>query len=240
MFHIASLLYLAQKALLGMIHPTIQTDFTTTTLNRDNPRVLIEDPIEEQSDIVQGISDTNPGRVVQAGSRDTNEKSGRVVSYSSCSTIIKMSESSSVSIHRDTLKARRQDSSASASSSINEDSEYVSSGTMVCNSGASSPVSYLSSGGSMTVPKYKYKGKSVKSNSVGIVEIGSVRHTVVGGSILCHAGSTIIARSEAQIEAKRSAVYPGIQLVGGRHRRRSQSRICRLCRIYRDGMRRHR
>lgn len=106
------------------------------------------------------------------------------------------------------------------------------------------------------IPRYKYKGKSVKSNSVGIVEISSVRHTVVGGSILCVGGShaaitgsrgdlvgdvtthvkKICTFQQGVITNSTSTTTPS----SSRPRRRSSSRYCRICRKYKDGPRRHR
>lgn len=107
------------------------------------------------------------------------------------------------------------------------------------------------------LPKYAYKGKSVKSNSVGIVEISSIRHTVVGGSILCvggsHSGIGTANRGELSGDVtnyvkKTCTFQQGIlnnsnvasPSASGRPRRRSQTRMCRICRKYNDGPRRHR
>ena len=107
--------------------------------------------------------------------------------------------------------------------------------------------------------KYAYKGKSVKSNSVGIVEISSVRHAVVGGSILCVGGShTTVTANRSEVlgdvttHVKKICTFQqGTNLstnnvstspsgAVSRQRRRSQTRMCRICRKYKDGPRRHR
>ena len=100
------------------------------------------------------------------------------------------------------------------------------------------------------VPKYAYKGKSVKSNSVGIVEISSVKHAVVGGRILCIGTNQHgLMASGVNKTGDVSGIADGTSLIkkvctvqgsSSKPRRRSSSRICRICRKYRDGPRRHR